>query len=180
MNVYKFILVPPTVTFFTDPIFILGAAGRSDFLLELTGYFFALEPAARDGTWWSTAFIYTAKNATDLLQVVNFTDLLQLVNKLQQACQFHQVAENLLISGFLQFVNCRLVTTCWTISLLITSLDNQLARSLFTTCNKLSQAMRSFSLTRIFTSDLDSEFSSVLSSSPFSEISAVFTAASPK
>ena len=29
----------------------------------------------------------TAKNATDVLQVVNFTDLLQLVNKLLQACQ---------------------------------------------------------------------------------------------
>ena len=29
---------------------------------------------------------YTAKNATDLLQVVKFTGLLQLVNKLQQAC----------------------------------------------------------------------------------------------
>jgi hypothetical protein len=29
---------------------------------------------------------YTARNATDLLQVVNFTGLLQLVNKLQQAC----------------------------------------------------------------------------------------------
>ena len=29
---------------------------------------------------------YTAKNATDLLQVVNFTTLLQFLNKLQQAC----------------------------------------------------------------------------------------------
>jgi hypothetical protein len=29
---------------------------------------------------------YTARNATDLLQVVNFTGLLQLVGKLQQAC----------------------------------------------------------------------------------------------
>ena len=42
---------------------------------------------------------YTAKNATDLLQVVNFTGLLQLVNKLQQACQFHQVVTSLLKSG---------------------------------------------------------------------------------
>ena len=55
----------------------------------------------------------TAKNATDLLQVVNFTNLLQLVNKLQQACQFYQVATSLLKSGLLQFVICRLVTTCW-------------------------------------------------------------------
>ena len=39
---------------------------------------------------------YTAKNATDLLQIVNFTDLLQLVNKLQQACQFHKVATSML------------------------------------------------------------------------------------
>ena len=38
---------------------------------------------------------YTAKNATELLQFVNFIDLLQLVNKLQQACQFHQVATSL-------------------------------------------------------------------------------------
>jgi hypothetical protein len=29
---------------------------------------------------------YTARNATDLLQVADFTDLLQVVNKLQQAC----------------------------------------------------------------------------------------------
>ena len=33
--------------------------------------------------------VCTAKNAADLLQVVNFTGLLQLVNKLQQTCQFH-------------------------------------------------------------------------------------------
>ena len=30
--------------------------------------------------------LYTARNATDLLQVVNFTHLLQVVNKLQQVC----------------------------------------------------------------------------------------------
>ena len=47
-----------------------------------------------------------SQNVTDLLQVVNFTDLLQLVNKLQQACQFHQVATSLLKSGLLQFVIC--------------------------------------------------------------------------
>jgi hypothetical protein len=29
---------------------------------------------------------YTARNATDLLQVADFTGLLQVVNKLQQAC----------------------------------------------------------------------------------------------
>ena len=55
---------------------------------------------------------YTAKNATDLLQVVNLTNSLQLANKLQQACQFHQVATSLLRSGLLQLVICRLVTTC--------------------------------------------------------------------
>ena len=32
------------------------------------------------------AFTYRAKNATDLLQVVDFTGLLQVVNKLQQVC----------------------------------------------------------------------------------------------
>ena len=55
---------------------------------------------------------YTVKNATDVLQVVNFTGSFQLVNKLQQACQFHQVATSLLKSGLLQIVICRLVTTC--------------------------------------------------------------------
>jgi hypothetical protein len=29
---------------------------------------------------------YTARNATDLLQVADFTSLLEVVNKLQQAC----------------------------------------------------------------------------------------------
>ena len=29
---------------------------------------------------------YTAKNATDLMQVVDFTDLMQVANKLYQAC----------------------------------------------------------------------------------------------
>ena len=47
------------------------------------------------------------KNATDLLQFVNFTELLQFVSKLQQACQFHQVATSLLRSGLLQLVICR-------------------------------------------------------------------------
>ena len=55
---------------------------------------------------------YTAKTATDLLQVVNFTDLLQLVNKLHQTCQFHLVATSLLKSGLLQLVIYRLATTC--------------------------------------------------------------------
>ena len=55
--------------------------------------------------------VCTAKNATDLLQVVNFTDLFQLVNKLQQTCQFYQVATSLLKSGLLQLVICILLTT---------------------------------------------------------------------
>ena len=42
-----------------------------------------------------TTYNYTARNATDWLQVVDFTGLLQVVNKLQQACQFHQVAASL-------------------------------------------------------------------------------------
>jgi hypothetical protein len=36
-------------------------------------------------SWYSTVH-YTARNATDLLQVADFTGLLQVVNKLQQAC----------------------------------------------------------------------------------------------
>ena len=35
-----------------------------------------------------------------------------LVNKLQQACQFHQVATSLLKLELLQLVICTLVTTC--------------------------------------------------------------------
>ena len=50
---------------------------------------------------------------TDLLQVVNFACSLQIINKLQQVCQFHQVATSLLKSGLLQFVTCTLFTTCW-------------------------------------------------------------------
>ena len=46
--------------------------------------------------------IYTAKNSTGSLQIVNFTGLLQVVNKLQQACQFYQIATSLLRSGLLQ------------------------------------------------------------------------------
>ena len=91
-----------------------------------------------------------SKDATDLLQVVNFTGLLQLVNKLQQTGQFHHVATSLL--------KIRLVATCHVqtchdlleqlvASPRITSFGNPLATSLLTTCNrpivnKLSQAMR--------------------------------------
>ena len=42
--------------------------------------------------------------------LLQFTGLLQLVNKLQQACQLHQVATSLLRSGLLQLVICRLFT----------------------------------------------------------------------
>ena len=41
-----------------------------------------------------------------------FVSSCQFYNKLQQTCQFHQVATSLLKSGLLQFVICRLVTTC--------------------------------------------------------------------
>ena len=43
--------------------------------------------------------------------------------------QFHQVAANLLRSGLLQLVICRLVTTCW-------NNLQQLGSSLLTTCNR--------------------------------------------
>ena len=42
------------------------------------------------------AQVYTAKNTTDLLQVVD---------KKRQTCQFHQVATNLLKSGLLQLMS---------------------------------------------------------------------------
>ena len=45
---------------------------------------------------------YTTKNVTALLWVVNFASLLQIVYKLQQTCQFHQVAiTSVLKSGLL-------------------------------------------------------------------------------
>ena len=79
------------------------------------------------------------------------TSLLKIFNKLQQTCQFHQVATSLLKPGLLQLVIS--VPTCYNLleklaaSLWITSFDNQLATSLLTTCNrlvinKLSQAIR--------------------------------------
>ena len=73
------------------------------------------------------------------LQVVNFTDLLQVVNKLQQICRFHQVATCHLQTWYNLLK--QLAASLW-----ITSLNNQLATSLLTTCNrlvvnKLSQAM---------------------------------------
>ena len=40
----------------------------------------------------------TARNATDISQIVNFISSLQPVNKLQQTCHFHQVATSLLKS----------------------------------------------------------------------------------
>ena len=49
--------------------------------------------AVYPGSWQEErnfcVLMYTAKNATDLLQVVYFTCLLQLVNKLQKAIQFY-------------------------------------------------------------------------------------------
>ena len=56
--------------------------------------------------------VYTAKNATGLLQFVNFTGFSQIVEKLQQDCQCHQVATSLSKSGLLQLVTWRLVTAC--------------------------------------------------------------------
>ena len=51
---------------------------------------------------WATHIVrYTARNATDLLQVVDFTGLLQVVNKLRQVCRFHQVAPSLRKSDLL-------------------------------------------------------------------------------
>ena len=85
--------------------------------------------------------VLPSQNATYLLQVVNFIGMLKVVNKLHQTCLFYQVATSLLKSGLLQLVICRLDINCQK------QLDNQLAISLLTTCNrlvvnKLSQALR--------------------------------------
>ena len=40
---------------------------------------------------FACSFVYTAKNATDLLKVVNFTTLLQFVNKLVNFIKLQQV-----------------------------------------------------------------------------------------
>ena len=94
--------------------------------------------------------IYTAKNTADLLQVDNFTGLLQLVNKLQQTCQFDQVATSLLKSGLSQLVVCRLGTHV-KISQLVASLQTsrqQVWNKLLTTCSKLVDIIRL--VTRLF------------------------------
>ena len=93
--------------------------------------------------------VYTTKNATNLLQVVNFTVLLQLVNK-SQTCLFHQVATSLLKSSLLQLAFADLLYNLLkqlATSHLIISLGNQRATSPLTTCNRpvvniLSQAKR--------------------------------------
>ena len=91
-----------------------------------------------------TNYIIHSQNVTDLLQVVIFTGCwIQLVKKLQQTCQFHQVAKTLLKSGLLRLVISRLVTTCWN------SLYSKPANNMFwkstskgIVVNELSQTMR--------------------------------------
>ena len=74
---------------------------------------------------------YTAGNATDLLQVVDFTGLLQVVKK------FEQIAASLLTSSSCSKsvkIGLSIFTdSIFTSSLWIKSLDNQLAASLLTT-----------------------------------------------
>ena len=85
-----------------------------------------------------------------LVAICQFYRLLELANKLQQTCQFHQVATSLLKSIAccnLSFQTCYNLLKQLAASLWMTSFDNQLATSLLTTCNrlvvnKLSQAMR--------------------------------------
>ena len=57
--------------------------------------------------------IYTAKNAINLLQIVDFTCLLQVVHQLQQVCWIHQVAASLWKSDLLPLDICRLAASCW-------------------------------------------------------------------
>ena len=80
---------------------------------------------------------YTAKNATDLMQVVNLTGLMQVAHKLYQA---HQTCCNLIFADLLMLQVDE--TTC-----VKPVCSSQLAASLLTTCNKLviikpEQAMR--------------------------------------
>ncbi len=89
---------------------------------------------------------YTAKNAADLMQVVDFTALMQLPTncikpvdfiKLYQVCE-HQTCCNLIFADLLQVDE----TTC-----IKHACSSQLAASLLTTCNRLviiksEQAMR--------------------------------------
>ena len=81
----------------------------------------------------------TAKNAPDLLQVLNFTGLLPFVNKLQETCQIHQVATSMLNQACSNLSICGFVgrfakTTC------SKPLDNnnQRAASLLTTSKRIA------------------------------------------
>ena len=71
--------------------------------------------------------VYTAKNATEWLQVVNFSGLLQLLNKLQQACQFYQIATS----------NCKSVS----VFAAINSSLADLLQLVETSCNKSVKLM---------------------------------------
>ena len=72
----------------------------NDEIVRKTAVFYATSPWQ---VYLDKSMICTAKNATDLLQVVE----LQLVNMLERTCQLHQVATSLQ-----QLVICRLVKTC--------------------------------------------------------------------
>lgn len=83
---------------------------------------------------------YTARNATDLMQVVDFAGLMQVVNKLHQACWLQQVASSLWKSDLMQFdicSCCKLLKQLAT-SLLITKI-NKFDR---TTCSKSADKLQ--------------------------------------
>ena len=63
----------------------------------------------------------------------------QLVNKLQQVCQFHQVATSLLKSACcnLSFADLLQLVKQLAANLWITKFENEFAPSLLTTCNRL-------------------------------------------
>ena len=89
---------------------------------------------------WFIFLLKTARNTTDVMQVVNFTDLMQV---------YHQVTSSLLtLSSYIISVKIRLdptwyLQTCckllkqYASSLWIKSLDNQLALSQLTNCSRL-------------------------------------------
>ena len=87
---------------------------------------------------------YTARNATDVLQVVELVDctsLLQVVNNLQQVCWLHQVAASLrklnlyIVTWYVQ-IGCKLLKQL-SISSLWIKVSIMLISSPLTTCSRL-------------------------------------------
>ncbi len=76
--------------------------------------------------------MHTAKNATDLMQIVDFTGLMQFANELYQACWLHQVCEHQTCCK-LTFADLLQVVANGHAGLM----QVDFAASLLTTCNRL-------------------------------------------